>query len=52
MRSRFFRFSDRASYKTSEVMALFLIGLFLSAVTVFLCLLVQYVVESIFGPAR
>ena len=51
MRSRFFRFQDRASYKTSEVAALFLIGVVLSGLFVLFCAAVDYVMRTVFGPS-
>lgn len=51
MRSRFFRFQDRASYKTSEVAALFLMGVVLSGLFVLFCAAVDFVMRSVFGPS-
>jgi hypothetical protein len=53
MRSRFFRkHGDRASFKASEVAALFLVGLFLSGMSVLLCMAIDYVLRLLFGPHR
>jgi hypothetical protein len=53
MRSRFFRkHGDRASFKASEVAALFLVGLFLSGMSVLVCMVIDYALRSIFGPHR
>ncbi len=46
----FLRFRDRASYKTSDVFALFLIGLFLGGIFCGLCVLVDYVARLVLGP--
>lgn len=51
MRSRFFRFQDRASYKTSEVAALFLFGIIMSALFVLFCAVIDYALRTVFGPS-
>jgi hypothetical protein len=51
MRSRFFRHSDRASYKASEVAALFLIGIVMSGLFVLFCAVIDYALRSVFGPS-
>jgi len=49
MRSRFFRFRDRASYKSSEVIGLFLISIFAGMFFYGLCMLVDFLLRSLFG---
>ena len=47
-RGRFFRFGERASYKASDVVVLFLIGVFLGMSFVGLSYLINYVVQVVF----
>lgn len=47
-RSRLFRFRDRASYKSSEVLALFLLSIFLGMLFYGLCWLVDWVWSLLF----
>lgn len=49
MRSRLSRFSDRASYKTSEVLGLYIIGLFLGMLFFGVCLAIDYALNKLFG---
>jgi hypothetical protein len=51
MKSRLFRYSDRASYKTSEVLALFLLSLFLGMFFFLVCAAVDYGIRMIFGAS-
>lgn len=48
MRSKFFRYSDRASYKTSEVVGLFIISLFLGMITFGICMAIDYAVRQLY----
>ena len=48
-RSRLFRFSDRHSYKPSEVVGLFLVSLFLGMFVYAICVAANFLVDSIFG---
>jgi hypothetical protein len=48
MRSKFFRYSDRASYKTSEVVGLFVISLFLGMLTFGICMAIDYAVRQLY----
>jgi hypothetical protein len=49
MRSKFFRHSDRASYKSSEVVGLFVISLFLGMITFGVCMAIDYGIRQLFG---
>ncbi len=49
MRSKLSRFRDRASYKTSEVLGLFIISLFLGMFLFGLCMAIDYAIDSLFG---
>jgi hypothetical protein len=49
MRGRLFRFKDRASYKTSEVLGLFVISIFLGMAFFGVCLVVDYALQTLFG---
>ena len=49
MRSRLFRFRDRASYKTSEVLGLFVLSIFLGMIFFGICAAIDYALQSIFG---
>jgi hypothetical protein len=51
MRSRFFRFRDRASYRTSEVLALFVIGLFGGALFFGFLVVMDFVFRKLFGES-
>lgn len=48
-RSRLFRFRDRGSYKSSEVVALFLLSLFGGAIMFLLCMVVDWFLRTFFG---
>jgi hypothetical protein len=48
-RSRLFRFRDRGSYKSSEVVALFVLSLFGGALLFLLCVLVDWFLRTFFG---
>jgi hypothetical protein len=48
MRSKFFRYSERASYKSSEVVALFVLSLFLGMVTFGICMAIDYAIRQLF----
>jgi hypothetical protein len=48
-RSRLFRFRDRASYKPSEVLGLFIISVFLTMIICGLCMLIDHAVRQLFG---
>ncbi len=50
MRSRLFKHGDRAAYKTSEVIALFLLGILLSGITFLTIVVIDYVIRLVFGP--
>lgn len=52
MRSRFFRFSDRASYKPSEVLGLFVLSLFCGIIFFFVCAAIDYGIQVLLGPSR
>jgi hypothetical protein len=47
-RSRLFRFRDRASYKSSEVLALFVMSIFLGMLVYVICLALSWIFERIF----
>jgi hypothetical protein len=49
MRSRMFRFQDRASYKTSEVLGLFVISIFLGMIFFGICAAIDYALHVLFG---
>jgi hypothetical protein len=49
MRSRLFRFRDRGSYKTSEVLGLFIVSLFLGMLFFLVCMAVDYALGLLFG---
>jgi hypothetical protein len=49
-RFRLSRFRDRASYKSSEVIGLFIISLFAGAVFCGLCMVVDYLVKTFLNP--
>jgi hypothetical protein len=49
MRSRLFRFRDRASYKPSEVLGLFVISIFLGMFVFLLMMAVDHVLSKLFG---
>lgn len=49
MRSRFFRQTGRSAFKTSEVLALFIISLFFGMFFFLLCAAIDYVIKSVFG---
>jgi hypothetical protein len=49
MRSRLFRFRDRASYKSSEVLALFVISMFLGMLFFGVCMAIDYALNRLFG---
>jgi hypothetical protein len=46
-RSRLFRFRDRASYKASEVLGLFIISMFLGMIFFLFCVLVDQFVQRV-----
>jgi hypothetical protein len=48
-RGRLSRFRDRGSYKSSEVAALFVLSLFAGALFYLLCVLVDWVLQTVFG---
>jgi hypothetical protein len=49
MRSRLFRFRDRASYKSSEVLGLFIISIFLGMFVYGLMWAIDQLVTRVFG---
>ncbi len=49
MRSRLFRFRDRASYKSSEVIGLFLISIFAGMIFFGICAALNALYERLFG---
>jgi hypothetical protein len=48
-RVRFFRFRDRASYKPSEVLGLFVVSLFGGMILFGICVLVDQVLSQVFS---
>jgi len=48
-RSRLYRFRDRGSYKPSEITALFVLSVFGGAFFYFLCVLVDWFLQTVFG---
>lgn len=49
MKSRLYRFGDRASYKTSEVVGLFVISIFAGMAFFGICMAIDYALERLFG---
>lgn len=49
MRSRLSRFGDRASYKASEVLGLFVISIFGGMAIFGICMAIDYALERLFG---
>lgn len=50
-RGRITRFGDRQSYKPSEILGLFVISLFLGMFVFGVCILVNHLLERLFGSA-
>jgi hypothetical protein len=48
-RARFFRFGERASYKSSEVVGLFVVSMILGGVFCLVCAAVDYFVGQFLG---
>jgi hypothetical protein len=46
----FIRFKDRSSYKTSDVVGLFIIGLILGALFCGMCVAIDYALQLLLGP--
>ncbi len=50
-RGQFLRFKDRASYKTSDVLGLFIIGLGLGAIFCGTCAVIDYALQLLRGTS-
>ena len=48
-RARIFRFRDRASYKSSEVVGLFIVSVILGGVFCLTCAAVDFITSTFFG---
>lgn len=51
MKGRFFRHTGRAAFKTSEVLALFVISLFLGMFFFLVCAAIDYGIRTVFGSS-
>jgi hypothetical protein len=49
MRSRLFRFRDRASYKSSEVLGLFVVSIFLGMFVYGVMMAIDFALTQLFG---
>ncbi len=49
MKSRLSKYRDRASYKSSEVVGLFVVSLFLGMLFFLICVAIDYAFQLVFG---